>query len=258
MKPVITSPVVINPLSSLLPDHYTPTSRNKGMCIFGGESFNLHFKIKNLLTYKQKTTTETNLPLTNTCKLIFIKDDLNMSKEKSFTATLSSGRGHLHFPRLTRGREVTIPIIGFFDFSPTDVFVSDSLFINSDQPKITLTFYFRHTGANFFSMYVVTPGPLFGREIGLNEEGNLTAMAGPKAGPKKKAAFKFADKNGRLLDLETHNSNVVPVQVTVNGHSITRSKNSSEGFILKTTMGVAIGFQLNILSRNVDWDVIGR
>jgi hypothetical protein len=188
---------------------------------------------------------------------LLIKEDIDMTVEKSFIAELASDKGHLHFPRLTHGREVTMPTRGLFDFTPTHLYVSDILFAKSDLPRATLQFCFRHIGVGFlYYMYVVTPGPLFGRLIVIDENNCLTAMAGPNAGPKQIATFHFLDKNGNLASLDDPRSNTLSVTVHVNGGSLNRRKNTDEGFILHAGGGIRMNFILKIIKRNVDWKLV--
>jgi hypothetical protein len=176
-----------------------------------------------------------------------------MSVEKSFIAELASDHGHLHFPRLTHGREVTIPITGLLDFSPTHTYVSDTLFADRDLPRSTLQFYFMNIAGSFvYHMFVITPGPLFGRLIGIDENDCLTAMDGPNAGPKKLTLFHFLDNNGNLASLDNPKSNTLSVTVHANSKSLTRRKHSSEGFIIYAGMGIQMNFKLKIIRRNVD------
>ena len=180
-----------------------------------------------------------------------------MSVEKSFIAELASDYGHLHFPRLTHGREVTMPVTGFFDFSPTHVYVSDNLFAKKGLPSSTLQFYFHNLGGtHVYFMFVITPSPLFGRLVGIDENDCLTAMEGPTAGPKKLATFAFLDNNGELASLDNPQSNTLFVTISVNDNSLTRSKNSQEGFIISTGMGIRMNFSLKIINRNVDSSIL--
>ncbi|WP_283181746.1 hypothetical protein [Pseudomonas svalbardensis] len=180
-----------------------------------------------------------------------------MTVEKSFIAELASDYGHLHFPRLTHGREVTIPVTGFFDFSPTDVYVSDTLFAKKGLPGSTLQFYFYSIGgSSFHHMFVITPGPLFGRLVGIDENDCLTAMEGPTAGPKKLALFQFFDHNGEPASLDNPKSNTLFVTIRANDKSLTRSKNSPEGFIISAGMGIQMNFSLKIIKRNVDSSIL--
>jgi len=179
-----------------------------------------------------------------------------MTAEQSFIAELTSDHGHLHFPRLTHGREVTIPVTGFFDFSPTHTFVSDTLFANRDLHRAPLQFYFLNIGGFVYRMFVITPGPLFGRLVGIDENDCLTAMDGPNAGPKKSAMFHFSDKNGNLASLDDPKSNTLSVTIHANNYSLKRRKNTSEGFIIYAGAGVQINFTLKIIKRNVDSSIL--
>jgi len=180
-----------------------------------------------------------------------------MTNEKSFIAELASDHGHLHFPRLTHGREVTMPTTGLFDFTPTQTYVSDTLFADRDLPRATLQFYFMHIdGSSNYLMFVITPGPLFGRLISIDEYDGLTAMAGPTAGPRQHATFHFLDNNGNPASLDNPNSNTLSVTAKANGVSLKRRKSSNEGFIIYAGAGIQMNFILKIIKRNVDSSIV--
>lgn len=174
---------------------------------------------------------------------------MSTDRQKSFIAELATDLGHLHFPRLTHGKNVTTPVIGFFDFSPTRIDVSNFLCIDRHKPRATLRFYFRCTG-DYYHMYIRTPGPYYGKVLGRNDDDILTAVNDEDA-----TAFNLIDKNGKIITLDNLTSDKSSLTIqTIHGRSLTRRKESNEGFfVYGGGGGMKLNCHLNIIERNASY-----
>ncbi|VVN80440.1 hypothetical protein [Pseudomonas fluorescens] len=174
---------------------------------------------------------------------------MSTNRQKSFIAELATSSGHLHFPRLTHGKNVTTPVMGLFDFSPTQIDVSNFLCIDDNKPRATLRFYFRCTG-DYYHLYIRTPGAYYGKILGRNDDDILTAVHDEEA-----TAFNLIDKNGKIITLDNLTSNKSSLIIqTIHGSALTRRKQSDEGyFVYGGGGGARLNFYLNIIERNASY-----
>lgn len=174
---------------------------------------------------------------------------MSTDRQKSFIAELATDSGHLHFPRLTQGKDVTTPVMGLFDFSPTHIDVSNFLCIDGSKPRATLRFYFRCTGNDYY-IYIRTPGAYYGKILGRNDDDILTAV-----NDKDATEFNFIDKNGNVITLDNLASNKPSLTIqTTHGRPLVRRRKTKEGyFVCGGGTGAQLNFYLNIIERNASY-----
>lgn len=175
---------------------------------------------------------------------------MSTDRQKSFIAELSTNFGHLHFPRLTHNKKVTMQPPKHYKYEGT-LDISNYLFADSKNPHNTLRFYFRCT-ANHYHIYIRTPGAYYGSILGMNKYKTIIATENKDA-----ANFNLLDKNGNVITLDDISSNKLSLTIqTTHGVPLTGTKYmySHDGHHVNAGGGGSnLVFHLNIIERNASY-----
>jgi len=170
---------------------------------------------------------------------------MSTNRQKSFITTLTTNAGNLHIPQYTYGRKIVIGVRPWLAITEDKIDVSNYLCADPNSNVNSLQFYFR-CSEDYYTIYLRSPGPFYGRTIGRNGGDELGAYIDDNP-----TTFNLIDNNGKIVTLDqiTTDTPTLIIQ-TRGGTALVRNKATDMGYFIRAASGAVLKFRLKILERN--------
>ncbi|MDP9711829.1 UNVERIFIED_ORG: hypothetical protein J2X80_003922 [Pseudomonas fluorescens] len=176
---------------------------------------------------------------------------MSTDRQKSFIAIVGIQTNLVHFLDVVNGEKATVNSSmfsgGHFTGKPQSRDDSHRL---SLRPEPRLTLYFRYTDRGY-RLYIRTPGPYYGKCLGIDKDGILGAFA-----PDGSSFYQLIGKQGNTLSIEDHQSNKLEAYLQVSGSPSllhTHRLHDSKFTYFADKGGKPFKFNLTIIERNASY-----